>query len=255
MNIIRGLKPAISEFNDLEQKLIKTVAKKLEKEGLFPDQITEVKIIDEIHKESDYHKFNGVTFFINPYIGDVGGQGFFYETTIEWNRFNNSEILSPTIKIVDNKVKRQFRGDRELKMKPIKEQEKKLKEVNKVFILGMSATEKIDGAPPYIDDLLEYYTSKSLYELVENHFIIISDVKETANTYRVMILRKERAYVYPKNRGNITYRKGLILEINVETSRITKWSPDSYDPLYTPATVPEKVSSKNIKRRRNFLLD
>ncbi len=239
MTIIRGLKPAIVEFTDLEQKLIIKVAKKLENNSFPINQLTRVHLKKRILNDKYYYLYNEITFFINPGVYKQNEFNWGIENIgIEWEDPSITRTPDGGIEFeVGHKIKPE-----DLKMSLyrlqnsytygtlLKDHDLILNKINDVLIT--SNLEEIKD-----------FTSKGIKELIKNYLIVLTVDKENKDLYEMTIRRMDYNLI------DFKYYNKLIeqyrLKININTAKIEIL--DKFDPTFfpTPASIPSNALIKN----------
>ncbi len=225
MNITRGLEPAIAEFTDLEQKLVRKVAEKLKERGYPLQEVTRVHIKKEVLNIKDFYSENDITFFINPVIQKQGGFV--------------SGLESIGVGWTDPSVIRTADGGMEFEIPSRTKPEELIMDLYAVSdfyltpIIGKNKIiQKIDNVF-MINNLEEinYFVSKGLPELIKNYLIEIIEKEGEKNIYTVVLSRMNYDFV------DLDYFHDLYkiytLEVDLNTSKIKVL--DSFDPTFFPS--------------------
>ncbi len=229
MTIVRGIKPAIADFTSLEQKFVLTVAEKLKNNGFPLSQLTRVHLKNRIHTNEDYYSYNEVTFFINP--------GVYQQDEFHWGIQNigvgwedPSIIRTPDGGIefeVGRKIKHEdlvlnlYRLEDSYSYGTLlKDHDQILEKINKVLLAN---------------DLeeIKYFTSKGIFELINNYLIIVTADSKNNNLYELAIQRIDYDLIDFDHFNELI--KTYSLKINLKTSRIEIL--DSFDPTFFPTPV------------------
>ncbi|PKV52277.1 hypothetical protein ATE84_4387 [Aquimarina sp. MAR_2010_214] len=233
MDIARGLKSAIVEYTNLEQKLIIKVAKKLENNGFPVDDLTRVHLKKRILNDKDYYAENEITFFVNPAVYKEGEFNWGIETiTIDWE--DTSVMRTPDGGIefmVGNKTKPEdlvmnlYGMNDSYSYHPLlKDHDNITKEINNTLL---------------INDLeeIKYFTSQGITGLIRNYLIVLAAYNENENLYEMVIKRIDRDLVDTKYFNKLF--KQYRLKIDTNTSRIEVLN--SFDPTFFPSPAANPV--------------
>ncbi|WP_109096951.1 hypothetical protein [Aquimarina sp. AU58] len=232
MDIVRGLKPAIAEFTDLEQKLVIKVAKKLKNNGFPVDDVTRVHLKKRMLYDKDYYAKNEITFFVNPGVYKENEFNWGIETiTIDWE--DPSVVRTPDGGIefmVGNKIKPEDlvinlygMNDSYSHHTLLKNHDSIIKRINNALLANTL-------------EEIKHFTSQGIAGLLRNYLIVITAYNEKENVYEMAIRRIDHDLIDSKHYNKLLEQYRLKIDIN--TSRIEVL--DSFDPTFfpTPATVP-----------------
>ena len=229
INMKRGLESSIADFNDLEQKLIRRVAEKLEENGYSVHQLTRIHLNKRIDDLKTYYSNNEVTFLINPGI---------YEQGIAVPRIQNISVGWE-----DASVIRHPDGGIEFVVG----------EIIKVEDLTMNLYGLIEhyASPPLIqhhdpivqqlEDILiatdleeiQAFASIGIMELIENYEVLFRKDRENDAIYYMSINRLDDKMI--DSRYFSTLYRVYKLKINTHTRSIEIL--DSFDPTLFPTPV------------------
>ncbi len=227
MDIPRGLQSSISEFTNLEQKLILKVAKKLESNGFPINQLTRIHLKKRIDNTTDYYSDNEITFFVNPGIYKKDKFNWGIENIgIDWEdpsvirtpdggiEFEVGRKINPE-DLIMNLYRLQDSYDYGTLLK---DHNVILKKINKTIV--SSTLEEI-----------KYFTANGVAELIKNYLIVLTQEQE--NIYEMTIRRMDNEFIDVKHFNTLfeQYR----LKINLNTSRIEIL--DRFDPTFFPTPV------------------
>lgn len=187
MHITKGLTPAISQYNALEQTLIKKVSEKLSANGYPLNELTRVYLKDRINNKREYYYAeHEIVFLINPAMYKSGG-GYISPVesiTVVWD--DPSVVYTPDGGMefqvghkVDEKdlVLTLFRLQESYTFqKPLENQEVIFDKINEIFLACKS-------------EEIKHLTSNGLPELLANHQIIITEDANKTDEYEVTIKR------------------------------------------------------------------
>ncbi|WP_128755272.1 hypothetical protein [Aquimarina sediminis] len=239
MNIIRGLAPAISEFSDLEQKLITRVANKIENNGFPIDLITRVHLKNKIQNDKNYYSENEITFFINP--------GVYKQDQFNWG------IETISIRWEDPKVVRtpeggiEFEVGRRIKVENLEMNLYGMQDsyVNGKFLKNHDTIIKRINDVLVVSELedLKYFASRGIPELLKNYLIVINSSNEGENTFEMTIRRMDSDFIDPSCSEVV---KQYHLKINLKTYTIKVL--DSFYPGFYPSPV-SAPSIPSIKKK------
>jgi len=238
MTMTRGLESNISDFTDLEQKLIVEVSNKLENNGYPLNQLTRIDLKKRIVDAADYYTYNEIIFFINPGIYSRGGFNIgMVNIGIDWD--DPSDIRTPDggIEFEMGKITKDedlvmflYRLDDSYSAIPLLE--------NHDLIL-----EKIDDvlATSTLEEI-KPLTSVGINSLIKNYIIHFSADNKNEMIYVMSIGRID----YDLIDFNYFYDefRQYHLKINLQTRTIEIIS--SFDPTFfpTPTSLPEQPTIK-----------
>lgn len=237
MTINRGFESVITDFNDLEKKLIVKVAKKLESRGFPLNQLTRIHLKKRILHIKEYYSYNEITFLINP--GIYKQEDFYWGVEnigVDWEDPHVVRTPDGGIEVeVDRKVKVE-----ELIMNLYRLQDSYsygallknhailLKKINDILLTN---------------DLQEikYFTAEGIPELIKNYHIILTIDPKKNNSYEMVIRRLDNTIIDSKYFSSL-FRQ-YHLKINIETSKMEIL--DSFDPTFFPSPATVEPISKN----------
>lgn len=229
----RGLTSVISAFTVLEQKFILEVAQSLIENGYPAHQLTRVYLQKRIENLTDYYNYNEVTFLINPsvYNKEVNNLGV-ENIGVGWE--------NPAVtRLPDGGI--EFELGRKTKVEELEIFLYRLNDsyaYDGLFEEQDSVLEKIDNLlkAAIIVDKSVKFISKGLFELSENHHIIICWLAE--NVYKVSMRSLEHSMLN-KNYFHemINYESKFTVNLtNGEVELIDRFMLNFYP---TPVTMPE----------------
>ncbi|EZH71742.1 hypothetical protein ATO12_06130 [Aquimarina atlantica] len=240
MDIVRGLKPAIAEFTDLEQKLVIKVAKKLKNNGFPVNDVTRIHLKKRILNDTEYYTENEITFFINPGVYKEDEFNWGIETiTIGWE--DPSVIRTPDGGIefiVGNKIKPEDLvmnlygvNDSYSYHSLLKDHNSIIKEINNALLANNL-------------EEIKHFTFQGIVGLLRNYLIVITAHNENKSLYEMAIRRVDHTLIDSKHFNKLfeQYR----LKIDTNTSKIEVL--DSFDPTLfpTPASDPMPPTKKKF---------
>ncbi len=243
MDIVRGLKPAIAEFTDLEQKLVIKVSEKLKKNGFPVDNVTRVHLKKRMLNDKDYYAKNEITFFVNLGVYKQNEFNWGIETiTIDWE--DPSVVKTPDGGIefiVGNKIKPEDLvmnlygiNDSYSYHSLLKDHNSIIKEINNVLLANNL-------------EEIKYFTSQEIAGLIKNYLIVLTAYNEKENVYEMAIKRIDHDLNDSKHFNKLFEQYRLKIDIN--TSKIEVLN--SFDPTFfpTPSTMPP--IKKKFKKNKN----
>ena len=227
MHITKGLAPAISQYNALEQTLIKKVSEKLSANGYPLNELTRVYLKERINNKSEYYSTkHEILFLINPaiYKSGTGYISPMESITVVWD--DPSVVYTPDGGMefemghkVDEKdlVLTLFRLQENYTFAaPLKNQEAVFDKINEIFLACESQE-------------IKHLTSNGLPELLVNHQIIITEDANKTDEYKVTIKRIGDRILDEDhfNEADTFY----LFSVNLNTGSLTlldKFYPDFY---------------------------
>jgi hypothetical protein len=240
MHIVRGLVPAITQYNALEQTLIKKVSERLSANGYPVKQLTRVYLKNRINNNSEFYAENKIVFIINPaifkpadFINPVESITLSWEDPsviytpdggmeFEVGRKINPEDLVLTLYGLQDTYPYQA---------AVENQDIILNRINEIFLACKSED-------------IRHLTSKGLPELLVNHQIIIIENADRNSEYKV-IIRKIGLETFDKRHfsEDVDIEYSLNVDLNTASLSVLEiFYPGFYPtPSSLPITVPEKL--------------
>ncbi len=233
MTLVRGLKPAISEFTLLEQQFITLVAEKLNNNGFPVDQLTRVHLKKRILTPTDYYAYNEITFFINP--------GVYRPNEFNWGIQNigvgwddSTLIKTPDGGFefeIGHKPKQEDLTMTFYRLQDAYSYGKLLENHNQIIqrINDLFLTSNLEEIKPF--------TSQGIVELLSNYLMVITADNENKNVFEMTLRRIEHELINFDHYN--TLYKQYTLRLNLNTSSIEILN--SFDPTFfpSPATNPD----------------
>jgi hypothetical protein len=235
MNIVKGLAPAISQYNDLEQTLIKKVSERLGAKGYPIKELTRVYLKNRINSKSEYYGDNEIVFIINPaiykssgYINPVESITLRWEdSTVTYTPDGGME-LEIGRKVTEEDLVLTLYGvqDAYTFSAPLEDQETVFNKINEIFLACES-------------DEIKHLTSNGLPELLVNHRVVIIQNSETMNEYEVIIGRIGSGVLDASHFHEVDTQYSINVDLNNSSLRLLdKFYPSFYP---TPSSIPSKV--------------
>ena len=254
MEVVKGLKPAIAEFNHSEQKLITQVAAKLAEHGFPTDEVTRVHLKNRMKNQQDYYTDNKVIFIINPAIYKFSQNGNnIAEITVRWE--DSRVVYTPdgsmefTLgqKVSEDNLELTLYGLQEqyLDNKPLAYPDTILNKINDAFTQHRKSAIKPpadERFPDRADEKIRIAISHNLEEITKNHLVIIHESAGDNSEYEVKIRKLPNSIPAEKSdyqpEGLDMVHK---LKVNLSTAAITLIDD------YSPTFFPTPMSQPNIE--------
>ncbi len=252
MEVVKGLAPAMAEFNESEKKLITQVAARLTENGFPIEEVTRIHLSNRMQNQRDYYADNKVVFIINPAVYKFSQNGNNIEeisvrwedSTVVYNPDGSMEFIVGRKVSVDDLVLTLYGlQDQYLGNKPLGSPDTIINKISDVFILNRRSVIK---AMPYeglltdserADEKIQKAISHNIEEIIKNHLVVIHE-RNNNGEYDITISRiatdvvKEQSD-YQAGELDVVYQ----LKINLVTAEITLLN--DYYPGFFPTPIPQ----------------
>jgi hypothetical protein len=235
MNIVKGLAPAISQYNDLEQTLIKKVSERFGAKGYPIEELTRVYLKNRINNKSEYYGENAIVFIINPAFYKSGGYINPVESvTLRWEASTVTYTPDGGMefeigrKITEEDLVLTLYGvqDTYTFSAPLEDQETVFNKINEIFLACES-------------DDIKHLTSNGLPELLVNHRVVIIENAERMNDYEVIISRIGSGVLDVSHFHEVDTQYSINVDLNKSSlALLDKFYPSLYP---TPSSISSTV--------------